>query len=136
MIGQKLIFNLTVMPVWNGQDYKHHAHETYCQVRKCSLVMIYLIYLLRKQGGACEATDIDEDAALGMQGEEPNEECEKTRRLELVEKEMSLLRLENEVLRQRCASVNTMRATEVPTYRLNTYVPRLNPKHEENTRVK
>ena len=70
----------------------------------------------RRQGSACEVTDIDEDADLGAQAE-PKEESEKTRRLEFAEKEMSLLRLENEILRQRCTSANTVRATEVPTYR-------------------
>ena len=74
----------------------------------------------RRRGSSCEVTDIDKDADLRAQAE-PKEESERTRRLELAEKEMSLLRLEIEILKQQCTSANTVRATEVPTYMRAAY---------------
>ena len=72
-----------------------------------------------RQGGTYEVTNTDEDAlgALGAQGEEPSERNEWIRRFELLEKEVLLLRLENEALRQRRALASEIRVTEVPTQR-------------------
>ena len=72
-----------------------------------------------RQGGKYEVTNTDEDAlgALGAQGEEPSERNEWIRRFELLEKEVLLLRLENEALRQRRALASEIRVTEVPTQR-------------------